>query len=92
MQQLLLSSQHLLGTIKEYVICYEIQHLDSLHAHIILWVIKNDIESITNEIISFIPATFDEKKNIIQPTNGMQNTLYKIIMKNNSTDVKIDVS
>jgi hypothetical protein len=60
MQQLLLSSQHLLDTIKEYVIHYEIQ-LGSLHAYIILWVVKNDIESITNEIIAFILATFDEK-------------------------------
>jgi hypothetical protein len=61
MQQLLLSSQHLLGIVKEYVIHYEIQQRGSLHAHIILWVVKNDIENITNEIIAFIPATFDEK-------------------------------
>jgi len=65
MQQLLLSSQHLLDTIKKYVIHYEIQQLGSLHAHIILWVVKNDIENITNEIIAFILAIFDEKKNLI---------------------------
>jgi len=81
-QKLLLSSQHLLGTIKEYVICYKIQQLGSLHAHIILWVVKNDIENITNEIFAFIPATFDEKKKeFIQPSDGMQNSLYKIVMK-----------
>jgi hypothetical protein len=47
--------------IKEYVIHYEIQQHDSLHAHIILWAVENDIENITNEIVAFLP-TFDEKK------------------------------
>jgi hypothetical protein len=62
MQWLLLSSQHLLDTIKGYVIHYEFQPLGSLHAYFILWVVKNDIEDITNEIIAFILATFDENK------------------------------
>jgi hypothetical protein len=49
--------------------------------------VKNDIEKITNEIVAFILATFDEmflKKIIyiyIWPINGIQNTLYKVIMK-----------
>ncbi len=55
--------------IKEYVIHYEIQQHGTLHAHIILRVVENDIENITNEIVAFIPTTiFDEKKRIIQPT------------------------
>ncbi len=55
--------------IKEYVLHYEIQQCGSLHAHITLWVVKIDIENITNEIVAFIPTTiFDEKKRIIQPT------------------------
>jgi hypothetical protein len=55
--------------IKEYVIHYEIQQHGSLHAHIILWVVENDIENITNEIVAFIPTTFDgKKKEFIQPT------------------------
>jgi hypothetical protein len=49
--------------IKEYVIHYEIQQHDSLHAHIILWAVENDIENITDEIVAFLP-TFDEKKRI----------------------------
>jgi hypothetical protein len=47
--------------IKEYVIHYEIQQHGSLHAHIILWVVENDIENITNEIVVFIPTTFHDK-------------------------------
>jgi len=50
--------------IKEYVIHYEIQQCGSLHAHIILWAVENDIENITNEIVAFLPTTFDEKKRI----------------------------
>jgi hypothetical protein len=80
MQQLLLSSQHLLDTIKEYVIHYKIQQLGSLHAHIILWVVKNDIENITNEIIAFILATFDEKKikNLYNPRMGCKTHFTKL--------------
>jgi hypothetical protein len=33
----------------------------SLHEHIILWVVENDIENITNEIVVFIPTTFHDK-------------------------------
>ncbi len=59
---------HLLGIIKEYVICYEIQQHGSLHAHIILWVVvKNDIENITNKIVAFIITTFDEKEDLYKP-------------------------
>jgi hypothetical protein len=57
--------------IKEYVIHYEIQQHGSLHAHIILWVVENDIENITNEIVAFIPTTFDGKK------KNLNNPLYK---------------
>jgi hypothetical protein len=53
--QLLLSSHHLLGNINQHVIRYEIQQRGSLHAHIIFWIMENDIEHITNEIITFCP-------------------------------------
>jgi hypothetical protein len=42
--QLLLSSHHLLGNIKQHVIQYEIQQRGSLHAHIILWIMEIDID------------------------------------------------
>jgi hypothetical protein len=61
MQQLLLSSQYLFSTIKEYVIFYEIQQCGSLHACLIFLVVKIDIENITNEIVALILATFDGK-------------------------------
>ncbi len=60
--QLLPSSHHLLGNIKKHVIRYEIQPRGSLHAHIILWIIENDIERITNEIITSVPIMFNNNK------------------------------
>jgi hypothetical protein len=70
--QLLLSSHHLLGNIKQHVIQYEIQQCGTLHAHIILWIMENDIESITNEIIAFVPTIFNNNKNkFIEPTNAI---------------------
>jgi hypothetical protein len=81
MQQLLLSSHHLSSNIKEYVIHYEIQQSGSFHAHIIWWVVENDIENITNKIVAFIPITFDEKHEFIQPTYWIWNEFYKVVMK-----------
>lgn len=70
--QLPLSSHHLLGNIKQHVIQYGIQQPRSLHAHIILWIMENDIEHITNKIIAFVPTIFNSNKNeFIEPTNAM---------------------
>jgi hypothetical protein len=80
--QLLLSSHHLLGNIKQHVIHYEIQQCGSLHAHIILWVMENGIEHITNEIVTFVQTMFNNNnKKIIDPTNAMQHNLYKFVMR-----------
>jgi hypothetical protein len=49
---------------KQHVIQYEIQRCGSLHAHIILWITKNDIEHFTNEIIAFVPEIFNNNKQI----------------------------
>ncbi len=60
--------------IKEYVLHYEIQQCGSLHAHITLWVVKIDIENITNEIVAFLPTTIDEKKRIYTLQNCNEKT------------------
>jgi hypothetical protein len=80
--QLYLSSHHLLGNTKQHVVRYEIQQCGSLHAHIILWIMENDIEHITNEIITFVPTMFNNnKKKFIDPTDVMQHNLYKLVMR-----------
>jgi hypothetical protein len=80
--QLLLSSHHLLGNINQHVIRYEIQQRGSFHAHIILWIMENDIEHITNEIITFVPTMFNNNNNkFIDLTDAMQHNLYKLVMR-----------
>ncbi len=80
--QFLLSSHHVLGNIKQHVIQYEIQQHGSLHAHIILWIMENDIEHITNKIVTFVPTIFNNNKNeFIEPTDAMKHILYKLIMR-----------
>jgi hypothetical protein len=39
---------------------YEVQHILSLHAHIILWLHKDDMDRVMNEILAFVPAIYDE--------------------------------
>jgi len=76
-----LSSHHLLGNIKQHVIRYEIQQRGSLQPHIILCIMENDIEHITNEIITFVPTMFNNnKKKFIDPTDAMQHNLCKLVM------------
>ncbi len=69
MHQHILSDNGTLGKIKEYVICYELQHCGFVHAHIILWVDDNDLDKVTNEIVSFILTIFDETIFKIVPPN-----------------------
>jgi hypothetical protein len=42
MQKHILNDNGILGKAKEYVICYELQHFESIHTHIIFWVQEND--------------------------------------------------
>jgi hypothetical protein len=78
MQQLLLLAHlHLLGIIKDYVICYEIQQHGPRHAHVILWVVENNIENITNKIVAFILTTFNEFF-FIQPKYQIQTHFTKL--------------
>jgi len=54
MHKHILNDNGILGKVKEYVIRYELKHPRFIHAHIILWVQKNDLEIITNEIVDVI--------------------------------------
>ena len=48
----------LLGRVIHYVIRYEVQARGSIHAHIILWLHPEDVESVTSEIRAVVPAEF----------------------------------
>ncbi|MCO5604327.1 hypothetical protein L7F22_058492 [Adiantum nelumboides] len=52
----ILGGKGILGNVLHYLIRYEIQNRGSLHSHIILWISKDDIENVANEIMAYIPA------------------------------------
>jgi hypothetical protein len=83
MHQHILINNGILRKIKEYVICYELQHHGYVHAHIVLWVDDNDLEKVTNEIIACIPTIFDKTIKIFMPPNdSLQFKLFKMVLRN----------
>ncbi len=82
MQKHILNDNGILGKIKGYVICYELQHCEFIHTHIILWVQENDLEKITNEIVVIILDMFDESTSkFISPNDSLQNKLFKMVLQ-----------
>ncbi len=55
----------ILGSIEHHMCQYEVQHILSLHAHIILWLYKDDMDHITNEILTFVPTIYDETLKLV---------------------------
>jgi len=77
MQKYIISKNGVIGKVEKYVIQYELQHRGSIHAHVILWVKKENVESIGKEIIAFVLTILDAMINkFIEPSNSMQNLLY----------------
>ncbi len=55
-------------------------HLSSVHAHIILWISDVDVDCITNEIITMVFITIDEKfGKFILLDNEHDLTLFKLV-------------
>jgi hypothetical protein len=80
MQKYILFSIGVIGKV-EHVIQYELQDCGSIHVHVILWLGKEDIERISNEIIAFVHAPFDENTNkFLEPIDNMQKIVYKLII------------
>jgi hypothetical protein len=73
MQKYILSKNGVDNKIEEYVIRYELQHLGFVHAHVISWVKKENVECIGKKIIAFIPPILDATLNkFIEPLDSMQ--------------------
>jgi hypothetical protein len=81
MHQHILNDNGILWKVKEYVIQYGLQHCGFVHAHIILWVDKNDLEKITNEIIVFVLTIFDDTNaKFILPNDSLQSKLFHMVL------------
>jgi hypothetical protein len=88
MHQHILKDNGILCKIKEYVTRYGF-----VHAHIILWVNENGLQRITNEIVAFIPTTFDKIiKAFIPPNDSLQFKLLQWYYRKNFMNAKIIVS
>jgi hypothetical protein len=81
MHQHILNDNGILGKVKEYVIQYELQHCGFVHAHIILWIDKNDLEILTIEIIVFVLTIFDDTNaKFILPNDSLQSKLFHMVL------------
>lgn len=73
----IIGEEKVLGRVKHYVIRYEVQERISLHAHIIFWIHEDDVDRVTNEITTYIPATYDEvQKKFIDPEDETEHKLF----------------
>jgi hypothetical protein len=50
----------ILGQVQYHMIRYKVQHRLSLHAHIIFWLHPEDLASVSNDILIYIPAIYDD--------------------------------
>lgn len=90
MQQLLLLAHlHLLGIIKAYVICYEIQQHGLLHAHIILWVVEMTLKISQIKLLHLFLQHLMKKK--IYPTHIKYKHTLQNCNEKNSIHVEINV-
>jgi hypothetical protein len=61
---------------------YEVQHRLSLHAHTILWLHKNDLNHVTNDVLAFVHTIYDEtQKSFVEPLDPIENKLFKQIYR-----------
>jgi hypothetical protein len=72
----------ILGQVQHHVIRYEVHHRLSLHAHIIFWLHPEDLASISNDIMAYIPAVYDEAtKTFTEPSDSMEQRLFKLVVR-----------
>jgi hypothetical protein len=70
----------ILGCVRHHMCQYEVQHRLSLHAHIILWLHKDDVDRITNEILTFVHTIYDETLiSFMEPVDLVENKLFKLM-------------
>ena len=75
---------HLLGRITHYVVRYEMQSRQAMHAHVCLWVHDDDKSRVASEITQEIPGQYDEaSKKFTIPEDPLLAKLHNIILTKN---------
>lgn len=70
-----------LGRVLHSVIRYEVQSRGSVHAHIILWLDKRDVQRVTNEIVACIPAVLNSSGEFNRPEEPMHARLFDLVRR-----------
>jgi hypothetical protein len=53
----------------------------SLHAHIIFWLHPEDLASVSDDVMAYIPATYDKgTKTFIEPSDPLELRLFKLVV------------
>jgi hypothetical protein len=72
----------ILGCVEHYMCRYEVQHRLSLHAHIILWLHKNDLNHVTNDILAFFHTIYDEtQKSFVKLLDLIESKIFRLIYR-----------
>jgi len=75
---------HLLGKITHYVVRYEMQSRQAMHAHVCLWVHDDDKSRVASEITQKIPGQYDEtSEQFTIPEDPLLAKLHNIILTKN---------
>ena len=76
----ILGREKLLGEVGYHVIRYEVQERISLHAHIIFWLHKDDVERVTDEIMAYVPTIYDKiQKTYVEFENDTHRRLLQLV-------------
>lgn len=81
MNDFVLGGPAILGRVLHFVTRYEVQSRGSVHAHIVLWINKEDVSRVTNEIVACVPALTNESGEFVRPTEPMHARLFDIVQR-----------
>jgi len=78
---LLKGGEEVLGNVQHYVVRYEVQQRDSLHAHVMLWVAEEEVATCGDGIVGCVPAEFDhEAQDFVPPTDEEASRLFGLVV------------
>jgi hypothetical protein len=66
----------LLGRVKHFLVRYEFQGRDSLHAHIVLWIHNDDIARGKHDICVNVPGVWDTERRVWKAGNNRKHSQF----------------
>jgi hypothetical protein len=82
LQQFVTSDNGIFGKVQLLVDRYEVQGRDAPHAHLVLWIDKEDHARVRDEIVACVPAEFDATTQTwIPPSDPLQMRLLNCVLR-----------